>query len=124
MLLEGINDISFPAIPGAPPTERVTRDELIEGYRKFIEKAHLQSIKVIGATLLPWEGVWTFSEHAEAIRGGVNQWIRTGGLFDRVIDFDAVMRDPVHPRRLPHEQVDPGPTPSEAPPRGAGHSLT
>jgi lysophospholipase L1-like esterase len=100
VLLEGINDISFPAIPGAPPTERVTRDELIEGYRKFIEKAHLQGIKVIGATLLPWEGVWTFSEDAEAIRRGVNQWIRTGGMFDRVIDFDAVMRDPGHPRRL------------------------
>jgi lysophospholipase L1-like esterase len=67
---------------------------------KFIEKAHLQGIKVIGATILPWEGVWTFNEDAEAIREGVNQWIRTGGIFDRVIDFDAVMRDPGNPRRL------------------------
>jgi len=100
VLLEGINDISFPAIPGAPASERVTRDDLVEGYREFIEKAHLHGIKVIGGTILPWEGVWTFSTEAEAIREGVNQWIRTAGMFDGVIDFDALTRDPEHPHKL------------------------
>jgi lysophospholipase L1-like esterase len=100
LLLEGINDISFGALPGIPPDERVTRDELIGGYRKFIEKAHVQGLKVIGATILPWEGVWTFNEAAETMRQEINRWILTCGLFDRVIDFDAVMRDPDHPRRL------------------------
>jgi lysophospholipase L1-like esterase len=33
-------------------------------------------------------------------RQAVNQWIRTSGWFDGVIDFDAVLRDPDHPRRL------------------------
>jgi lysophospholipase L1-like esterase len=100
LLLEGINDISFAAIPGIPADERVSRDELIEGYRKFIEKAHVQGLKVIGATILPWEGVWTFNEAAETMREEVNRWILTCGLFDRVVDFDAAARDPDHPRRL------------------------
>jgi lysophospholipase L1-like esterase len=30
----------------------------------------------------------------------VNRWIRTGGSFDGVIDFDAVVRDPGNPTRL------------------------
>ena len=36
----------------------------------------------------------------EAVRQKVNAWIRTGGEFDHVIDFDAAMRDPAHPSRL------------------------
>ncbi len=100
LLLEGINDISFGALPGIPPGERVSGDELIGGYRKFIEKAHVHGLKVIGGTILPWEGVWTFNEAGETVRQEVNRWILTCGLFDQVIDFDAVMRDPDNPRRL------------------------
>ena len=55
---------------------------------------------MIGATILPWEGVWTFNEAAETLRQQVNHWILTCGLFDHVIDFDTVTRDPAHPRRL------------------------
>ena len=33
-------------------------------------------------------------------RQAVNVWIRTGGGFDGVIDFDAVMKDPANPKRL------------------------
>ena len=43
-------------------------------------------------------GYW--SESKEAVRQAVNQWIRTSGAFDGVIDFDAVLRDPGHPARL------------------------
>ena len=57
----------------------------------------------MGGTLLPWEGVWTFTSKGEAIRQQVNEWIRTGGAFDRVVDFDAVTRDPAHPTRLKPE---------------------
>lgn len=34
------------------------------------------------------------------MRQTVNKWIRTGGSFDAVIDFDAVLRDPDHPGRI------------------------
>lgn len=100
IFLEGINDISFPAIPGAPEEDRIRAEDLIAGYRIFIAKAHLHGIRIIGATLLPWEGVWTFTAKGEAIRQQVNGWIRTSKAFDGVVDFDAVTRDPAHPTRL------------------------
>lgn len=33
----------------------------------------------------------------------VNRWIRTGGAFDAVVDFDAVIRDPANPKRFRKE---------------------
>jgi len=30
----------------------------------------------------------------------VNEWIRTAGEFDAVVDLDAAVRDPTHPGRL------------------------
>jgi len=33
----------------------------------------------------------------EAKRQAVNEWIRTSGAFDIVVDFDAALRDPVDP---------------------------
>jgi lysophospholipase L1-like esterase len=33
-------------------------------------------------------------------REAVNAWIRKGGYFDAVIDFDAAVRDPDHPTRI------------------------
>lgn len=107
VLLEGINDISFPAVPGTPPAERISAEDLIAGFRMLTAQAHMHGIRVMGATILPWEGVWTFSPAAEAIRLKVNQWIRTGHAFDAVVDFDAIIRDPEHPSRL-RPQFDSG----------------
>ena len=99
-LLEGINDITFSALPGMQPTEAVTAEDLIWGYRQILGRAHLHGIQVAGATLMPVEGVATYTEKGEAIRQAVNRWIRTGGEFDAVIDFDALVRDPANPKRL------------------------
>jgi lysophospholipase L1-like esterase len=103
IFLEGINDISFPASPGEPEGDHIIAEDLIAGYREFIDKAHLHGISVLGATLLPWEGDWTFTPRGEVIRQQVNQWIRTSREFDRIVDFDAVARDPAHPTRLKPE---------------------
>ncbi len=97
ILLEGINDITFSAIPGIPPGQAVTAEDLIWGYRQMIERAHMHGIKVAGATIMPVEGVATYTENGEAVRQAVNQWIRTSGAFDAVIDFDALTRDPANP---------------------------
>ena len=51
------------------------------------------------ATLTPYAGTifpGYFSDEGEVARKAVNDWIRTGGVFDGVIDFDAVVRDPAH----------------------------
>jgi lysophospholipase L1-like esterase len=106
-VLLGINDITFPAVPGMPGTEAVTADDLIWGFRQIIERAHEHGIKVAGATILPVEGVNTYTEGGEIIRQAVNQWIRTSGAYDAVIDFDAAVRDPARPKRL-RPSFDPG----------------
>ena len=105
VLLEGINDINMRGRSDGP--EAVTSEDLIAGYRQIIDRAHTHGIRVIGATLTPEEGVPTMSERGEQIRLTVNQWIRTSGLFDAVVDFDAVIRDPSRPVRMRHE-FDPG----------------
>ena len=72
-------------------------------YRQLISRAHARGIKVIGATITPCEGVdipGYYSDAKELVRKTVNKWIRTGGAFDGMIDFDAVVRDPDHPTRL------------------------
>jgi lysophospholipase L1-like esterase len=98
IVLLGINDIGFSNIPGVVD-QGVSADDVIAGLRQFIERAHVRGLKVIGATLLPFEGATYYSSDGEAKRTAVNTWIRTSGAFDGVIDFDATMRDPQHPTK-------------------------
>lgn len=107
IVLLGINDITFPAVPGMPPSESVTADDLIWGLQQLIERAHVHGIRVAGATVMPVGGVSTYTESGEAIRQSVNRWIRTSGAYDAVIDFDAAVRDPADPKRL-RADFDPG----------------
>ena len=108
VVLEGINDIGFPGakLDGhylADPADVRTAADVIGAYRQLIARAHTHGIEVIGATITPCEGVdlpGYYSETKEAVRQAVNKWIKTGGAFDGVIDFDAVLRDPDHPGRL------------------------
>jgi lysophospholipase L1-like esterase len=108
VLLEGINDIGFPGakLGGsylADPADVRTPENLIDAYRQLISRAHTHGVKLIGATITPFEDVVVpgyYSESKEATRQAVNKWIRTSASFDAVIDFDAVLRDPDHPRRL------------------------
>lgn len=100
LLLLGINDISFSAIPGLPAGEKATADDIITGYRELIARAREHGLSIIGATLTPFEGVNTYTAGGEQMRQQINQWIRGSGQFDAVIDFDAVTRDPAHPARL------------------------
>jgi lysophospholipase L1-like esterase len=108
VLLEGMNDICFPGakLGGeylADPADIRTADDVIGAYRQLIARAHARGVKLIGATLTPFEGVVIpgyYSESKETMRQTINKWIRTSGFFDGVIDFDVVVRDPDHPSRL------------------------
>jgi lysophospholipase L1-like esterase len=108
VLLEGINDIGFPGAKLddtylADPADVRAPQDLIDAYIQLISRAHAHGVKLIGATITPCEGVdlpGYYSESKEALRQAVNNWIRTSGSFDAVIDFDAVLRDPDHPGRL------------------------
>ena len=102
VLLEGINDFGLAAAGQASPTAA----DIIAGHRQIIERAHTHGIRVIGATILPFEGTnlavspGYYSPDKDARRQAVNEWIRTGKAYDGVIDFDAAMRDPAHPLQL------------------------
>jgi len=99
IVLEGINDIGFSA--GRPNSDaEVSAAQLIAGYEQLIARAHARGVRIFGATLLPFRGAGYYTPAGEATREAVNTWIRTGGAFDGVVDFDAVMRDPVDPLRL------------------------
>jgi lysophospholipase L1-like esterase len=78
----------------------MSADDLIAAYRQMIEAAHVHGIRVIGCTITPFGGSSAYSERGEAIRQAVSEWIRTGGAFDGVIDFDAMTRDPANPKHI------------------------
>jgi lysophospholipase L1-like esterase len=106
-VLLGINDITFPAIPGMPKSESVTVEDLTFGLRQLVDRAHTHGIRVAGATIMPVGGVNTYTESGENIRQSVNRWIRTSGTYDAVIDFDAAVRDASYPKKL-RADFDPG----------------
>lgn len=95
VVLESINDIG---IAGNSPSP--TADELIEGHRALIQRAHARGLTIYGATLTPFEGARYWTEVGEQKRQAVNAWIRESGAYDGVIDFDAVVRDPALPNRF------------------------
>jgi lysophospholipase L1-like esterase len=88
----------------AKPEEEVTAEQMIAGLKQMAMRAHARGIKIFGGTLMPFEnetflvGAWTPAR--EAVRQAVNAWIRDGGAFDAVVDFDRGVRDPEHPTRM------------------------
>lgn len=98
----GLVDIVFAATAN-DPAQSVTSAQVITGLSQLIQRAHARGLKVIGATLTPNEGSTYpgfFTPAGEVERQAVNQWIRTSGAYDGVIDFDAALRDPSDPKRL------------------------
>jgi lysophospholipase L1-like esterase len=96
MILEGINDIGQALRTGAAPEAAITKDDVIGAYKQMIDRAHTHGIKVIGCTLTPYVGAAYASDAGEAVRSAVNNWIKTGGAFDAVVDFDSATRDPAN----------------------------
>jgi lysophospholipase L1-like esterase len=98
----GLTDIVF-STAANDPAQSVTPQQVITGLSQLIQRAHARGLKVIGATLTPNKGSTYpgfFTPANEAERQAVNQWIRTSGAYDGVIDFDAALRDPSDPERL------------------------
>ena len=110
IIFEGVNDlgISFGQFRGPlaevfrslVPQNKSTAEAMIAGYRQLIDRAHGKGLKVFGATIVPYEGADYYSPEGEAVRQQINSWIRTGGAFDAVLDFDAVVRDPDRPTQI------------------------
>jgi len=100
IVMLGINDIGLGSLPGTPPDQQVTAQELIDAHKQLIARAHIRGIRAIGATLTPYIGAAYASVQGETIREAVNDWIRTSHAYDAVFDFDAVVRDPSNPKQI------------------------
>jgi lysophospholipase L1-like esterase len=104
IVLIGINDIGGLSREGEVTPEKRTQvvTGLIAAYRQIVTRAHERGLRVIGATILPCGGtkIYRSDADADADRQAVNAWIRGSGVFDAVLDFDQVTRDPAHPERL------------------------
>lgn len=107
VVLLGTNDIGWPGGPFAPHEDPVAPQALIDGLRQLIAQARAQSVRIVGATLPPFEGALEgtpleghYSPAKEATRQAVNRWIRASREFDAIVDFDRLLRDPAHPSRL------------------------
>jgi lysophospholipase L1-like esterase len=94
ILLEGINDIGRGFYP---PTEPVTAESLEAADRQIVERAHAKGIKVYGATLTPYKGAHYYMPEGEKVREALNQWIKTSGTFDGVVDFAPTVADKSDP---------------------------
>ena len=90
LVFEGVNDI-FNADPSADIAAAV-----IAGHQSIIDRARDAELRVIGATITPA----AFVGIQEAARLAINEWIRTSGAYDAVVDFDVVARDPGMPSRV------------------------
>jgi lysophospholipase L1-like esterase len=101
IVLEGVNDVGTATGARAGSESWATAEDVIAAYEQIIARAHARDILVYGGTILPFEGFANyFSPEAEADRQKINDWVRTSGRFDGVIDFDAATRDPQKPSRL------------------------
>ncbi|WP_067477894.1 SGNH/GDSL hydrolase family protein [Actinomadura hibisca] len=102
IVLAGLNDIGFSEIdvPSFKPNPDRSVAELIAGHRDLIRRAHAKGVKVIGGTLLPMKGADYYTPRAAAKIAQLNQWIRTSGEYDGVVDFNKAVADPSDPQRI------------------------
>jgi len=96
IVLLGINDIQY---SHRNAVEAVHATEEIAAFRQLIDRAHAAGLKIYGATVTPFEGSPDYTPEGEADRQAVNTFIRSG-VFDGILDFDAVLRDPAQPTHL------------------------
>jgi lysophospholipase L1-like esterase len=84
--LEGINDLG---------SSGASAEEIIDGFRKGVARLHERHMRVIGATITSsFKSTATHgTPEVDAKRKAINEFIRKGGVFDGVADFDAATLD-------------------------------
>ncbi|OJJ44710.1 hypothetical protein ASPZODRAFT_722770 [Penicilliopsis zonata CBS 506.65] len=115
LIFSGVNDIGVAA--AEPAVQEDLAKGMIAALRQIVTRLHAQGISVYGATITPFgrlptsldkidseEGVTPYSNPVrETTRQKVNDFIRSSGVFDAVVDFDRVLSDPLVPYGLASE---------------------
>jgi len=118
ILLEGVNDIGIlDRLKDHPQNDH---DELVHrlelAMTRMAEQAHRQRVCLLAGTVTPYvdSDYYHPRQASEDDRKKLNTWIRTSGVFDGVIDFDKMLRNPAQPDHLDPEfdsgdHLHPGP---------------
>jgi len=118
IVMIGVNDfgVQHRNREDTPAARAQLLDDLKGAYRQIVAQAHARGVCVLGATITPYgaSGYYAPGPDNEADRLAYNTWIRTAGIVDGVVDFDAALRDPARPDRLPAPLDNDGLHPSPA----------
>ncbi|OCL14528.1 extracellular GDSL-like lipase/acylhydrolase [Glonium stellatum] len=103
MIFEGVNDIGTADTTAA--AQKLVGDQLISAFEQIVMRVHTFGIPIFAATITPFgasnSSIQPYSDPTrEATRQRVNTWIRNSGVFDAVIDFDRIVRDPDNSSQL------------------------
>lgn len=103
ILFVGVNDFGIAQMPDIDlyrPTNDVTVEQMIEGFKQVVAMARERNIQIYGATITPGSGYvhhghsyWTPAQ--EAKRRALNEWIRQTDIFDAVFDFARAVQNPL-----------------------------
>jgi lysophospholipase L1-like esterase len=104
IVMIGVNDfgVQHRSKEDSPEARARLVEDLKQAYRQIVARAHARGVCVLGATITPYggSGYYAPGPDNEADRLAYNQWIRTAGVVDGVVDFDAALRDPAQPDHL------------------------
>jgi lysophospholipase L1-like esterase len=77
-------------------------EQVIAAKTEIAKRVRAKGLRMIGVTIIPRHNVPAsgtntgWDDQKTGFRNQVNQWIRTKGPFDAVLDFDKVVRDPAN----------------------------
>ena len=103
MIFEGVNDIGTAL--NTTEAQTAVGDRLINSFKQIVTRVHTFGIPMFASTITPFSApnstIQAYSDpKREVTRQRVNDFIRTSGVFDAVIDFDKVVADPANPSQL------------------------
>jgi len=103
VIADAINDIGQPGGTVIPAEQMPTLEVLSSAYLQLAARGRARGVKVIATTIMPFDGVPFanyYSAEKDRLRVALNEWIRTSGAFDGLIDLDTIMRDPDNPSQF------------------------
>ncbi|MDL2253241.1 GDSL-type esterase/lipase family protein [Ruminococcaceae bacterium OttesenSCG-928-I18] len=92
VLALGLNDIGLPGTQGAPEEDLIDLPQYRAAMEGLALRLHQKKVAVYAATLTPRSLQKPYDGKRESVRCALNDWIKTAGCFDAVLDFDKVLR--------------------------------
>ncbi|KDR70252.1 hypothetical protein GALMADRAFT_255141 [Galerina marginata CBS 339.88] len=99
MIFDGLNDIGMAS--ASADVQQVIGDRLIQAYKQIAARVHTFGIPLFAGTITPFLAFPPYADpQKEVTRQRVNAFIRTSGIFEAVIDFDGILKDPANATQL------------------------